>query len=494
MSKKIGRNDPCPCGSGKKYKKCCGAEQSQGGYVQRPDDWFPESERTGTLWDEYIELIPVFSMYGEKIIQFEKDGKELEEAAAEFEEKFSPGEKDGILDSIFISWMYFDLRFGTSMQTVGERLLADPMMKKINEPGWTYLHQLNDSYLTFFEIKDKSDSEDIVTVEELRTGDCFTVLHARELFEIEPRIGDIWYSRRVGFPDRSILYTTPYIFKPESREGLEHIVEMQVKDFSRGPRAELFPPERYFAETQKQSVLFWADYFVHGAEDEEMMEFDSDFEDCPVLLTTDGEEVVFVEMYFRIRNEEALRKHLARLRSFSYNESDDSWTWLKAKSRKYPDKPRSILGFLRIKDGHLIAETDSRERAAKLRNKLKDHFRDNIAYVKTLYREADDFPELTPEEVEARRRESKAFNEQPEIRAAMKTQLEHHYFVEWPEAKMPALDGATPLKAVKDEHLRPKVIALIEDLEKMQDSPESNMPEIDFDRLRKILGLPPRAH
>ena len=22
--KKIGRNEPCPCGSGKKYKKCCG--------------------------------------------------------------------------------------------------------------------------------------------------------------------------------------------------------------------------------------------------------------------------------------------------------------------------------------------------------------------------------------------------------------------------------------------------------------------------------------
>jgi len=26
--KKIGRNDPCPCGSGKKYKKCCGREES----------------------------------------------------------------------------------------------------------------------------------------------------------------------------------------------------------------------------------------------------------------------------------------------------------------------------------------------------------------------------------------------------------------------------------------------------------------------------------
>jgi len=25
--KKIGRNDPCPCGSGKKYKKCCGVNE-----------------------------------------------------------------------------------------------------------------------------------------------------------------------------------------------------------------------------------------------------------------------------------------------------------------------------------------------------------------------------------------------------------------------------------------------------------------------------------
>ena len=24
-SKKVGRNEPCPCGSGKKYKRCCGA-------------------------------------------------------------------------------------------------------------------------------------------------------------------------------------------------------------------------------------------------------------------------------------------------------------------------------------------------------------------------------------------------------------------------------------------------------------------------------------
>lgn len=29
MNKEIGRNDPCPCGSGKKYKKCCEARLGQ---------------------------------------------------------------------------------------------------------------------------------------------------------------------------------------------------------------------------------------------------------------------------------------------------------------------------------------------------------------------------------------------------------------------------------------------------------------------------------
>ena len=28
VSQKIGRNDSCPCGSGKKYKRCCLARQS----------------------------------------------------------------------------------------------------------------------------------------------------------------------------------------------------------------------------------------------------------------------------------------------------------------------------------------------------------------------------------------------------------------------------------------------------------------------------------
>lgn len=35
MSQKVGRNDPCPCGSGKKYKSCCLKNTSAAGVKPR---------------------------------------------------------------------------------------------------------------------------------------------------------------------------------------------------------------------------------------------------------------------------------------------------------------------------------------------------------------------------------------------------------------------------------------------------------------------------
>ncbi|MFC1937968.1 SEC-C metal-binding domain-containing protein, partial [Chloroflexota bacterium] len=34
---KIGRNDPCPCGSGKKYKKCCGITGDSKSGISEPN-------------------------------------------------------------------------------------------------------------------------------------------------------------------------------------------------------------------------------------------------------------------------------------------------------------------------------------------------------------------------------------------------------------------------------------------------------------------------
>ncbi|MDO5337545.1 MAG: DUF1186 domain-containing protein [Eubacteriales bacterium] len=49
--KKIGRNDPCPCGSGKKYKKCClNKDNPRPSYVESPEEqmkWLKDYPQTG---------------------------------------------------------------------------------------------------------------------------------------------------------------------------------------------------------------------------------------------------------------------------------------------------------------------------------------------------------------------------------------------------------------------------------------------------------------
>jgi hypothetical protein len=487
MSKKPGRNDPCPCGSGKKYKKCCDLSQTHGGFVQTPQSWFPPSERTGTLWDDYMEVFPIVAMYGKKIMDFDKDGPEFKNAVTDFENLFHPGDKGGIIDSFFMSWMHFDLRFGISLETVAERMLSDPMISNLMEPGPTYIQQLSESYLTFFEIIDSISSPDDVTVRELGTGKRFKVLHVGELYEIDPNPGEIWFSRRVGPPDQSIFYTTPYIYEPETCAQFKRVVLAQEKDFKKSPRAPLFPTERHFAESQKETALFWAWYICQG----EMTGLSQiPFHD---LITTDGEEFALTEIHFRIKDETSLRKRLSALRSYQYDKNDDSWTWLKAKSRKYPDAPRTVLGHFSIQGDRLIAETNSQERAFRLRSKLKGHLRNLIAYEKTLYRDPLDMPELSPEEIEAQEKASKELNSRPEIQEAIKKNLEHHYYNVWPKTKLPALGGLTPLQAGKREKERAKLEAMLNDFERMQNTRTSDMPKFNIDKLRRLLGLPTKA-
>lgn len=491
MSKKTGRNEPCPCGSGRKYKKCCGREAPAENLL------LPEDQRTGTPIDDYFELLPFLALQERKVVQFESDGPELKKARNRYEKRYRPGEDGGLLDSHFVSWLYFDLRFGRSRKTIAERVLEDPLTARLAEPGPTCLRHMADSYATFYKVID--DGLDVLLLEELGTGKMWNVHYYRELFEIPAGKGEIWYTRLIGPSDRALCYTTPYVYGRETRTSFKHAVDGIIKDFSRSEFSIGVPAERLFVESQKDSVLFWAEY-IHiagNAAADRLSSVPSEWpgigEALPHLLNTDGEDIVFTEMHFRVKDEPAVRKRLAKLKSFNYDETDDSWAWLKAASRTFPDEPRTSLGHFRFKDGRLIAETNSRERAAKLEFKLKGHLRDLVFLEKTLYRQMEDIPPPSPEEAEKMRRENEELNALPEVREALRKHREHYYFEKWPRQKVPALGNITPLRAAETEAGRRKLIDLLDYFDRIQDADTSGQPKIDFDRLRLMLGLPVKS-
>jgi hypothetical protein len=491
MTPKPGRNDPCPCGSGKKYKKCCGLDSTP---VSRP--FMPEDRLSGTPLDEYSRLLPLLALYEGKIVQFETDEPELKKARKAYEKRYRPGDDGGLLDSHFMSWLYFDLRFGPSRKTLIERVLDDPMTAKLVEPGPTCLRDMTASYATFYEVI--NEGPPVVLLEELGTGRLWTVYFYRELFDTPPGKGEIWYTRLIGSADKALCYTTPYVYEPESRAQFKRGVEGMAKDFLKNQLSIGVPADRLFAESQKQSALFWAEY-IHTANNAPADMLSSvpgewtrrfPFQ----VVNTDRQELVFSEMHFKVRDETAMRRRLAKLKTFLHNETDDSWSWLKAPSRKFPEDPRTSLGRFRFKDGMLIAETNSRERAAHLECKLVGHFPGMLKLEKTLYRDLDDIPPLSPGEIEKSRREDDELNAQPEVQEALKRYQEHYYFEKWPRAKVPALGNITPIQAAKTEAGRRKLEDLLEYYERLQDAqePAKHRPKLDLNKLRSLLGLPPK--
>ena len=489
MSKKTGRNDPCPCGSGKKYKKCCGRDSPV------RNTYLPEDQKTGTPMDEYFALLPFLALHEQKIVQFDQDGPELKKARNRYEKRYRPGEDGGLLDSHFLSWLYFDLRFGKSRRTIVERVLDDPLTAKLVDPGPAFLRHMAESYATFYEVID--ESPDVLRLDELGTGRLWSVHFYRKLFEFPPGKGEIWYTRLIGPPERALCYTTPFVFDPETRAQFKRGVDRHADDFLKNPLSIGVPADRVFAESQKQSALFWAEYihFSNNAPAAMLSSAPTERPSSPLphIVNTDKDDIVFTETHFRVKDEPAVRRRLAKIKSFVYNEKDDSWTWLKARSRTFPDDPRTSLGHFRFRDGRLVAETNSRERALRLEAKLKGFFSGLIVLEKTLYRQMDDPPRLSPEEMEKLRRENEELNARPEVREALRQYMEKHYFERWPRLKVPALGNLTPLQAAKTETGRRKLADLLDYFDRIQNTNPGGKPKVDFDKLRRLLGLPAKS-
>ncbi len=69
MARKIGRNEPCPCGSGKKWKKCHGAPADDSGKQFPRDDFFEAFKVDRSL--KILDILPQLSKLTKELRQFD---------------------------------------------------------------------------------------------------------------------------------------------------------------------------------------------------------------------------------------------------------------------------------------------------------------------------------------------------------------------------------------------------------------------------------------
>lgn len=250
---KTGRNEPCPCGSGKKYKKCCGLK-NKGFDISIPEDCV-----TNTPLDDYMMLLKAIMFHGQSIIKFNKEGKDLLQKSREFEERFRPGTNTGIFDSTYMGWLYLDCRFGKSGLTVAERFIKEDFYNKLEKPGRKYVEDMVNSYSAFYQVYRELD--DWVEFKELGTDRICRVHKINEEFERDSKEGAIWYVRFVGIPEEGYPIGTPYIFTVRKIGELEKA----IKDYKKkiGSKYKHAKTEHeYFREYCRESMPHWAEFIV----------------------------------------------------------------------------------------------------------------------------------------------------------------------------------------------------------------------------------------
>ena len=480
-SVRLGRNDPCYCGSGKKFKKCC---------LNKP----PSPEEVA-----HQQVSAASEQLRNKILEFAANnfGEHLEQAW----EDFNFGDVEGPIDpkdpenAVFIPFFLFlwdpeapettsdNIRGGI----VARRFLLDNV-SLLTEMERQLLHSYMTRPVSFYEVL-SVDSGQGFSARDILANSNFEVrerLGTRDL-----AVGDILYAQLSPVGGITTMnFCAPWRVPPRMKSV---VIELrQVLREVDGSRKSLSEQDlQAFMDDIREGYL--------GLRDRMMAP--------PVLVNTDGDPLEMHAMTFEVPSAQAAFDALASLaldvplEALLHNaEYDDAgilskvdFQWLKKGNQKFKSWDNTVLGKLRIEGRSLVAEANSEKRARKLRKEIEKRLgRSGAIYKGTEITMPGELLEQAKQaEPEMNRPGSGIEDESPtelELRQAADAFLQKELNT-WPDKKLPVLGGKTPRQAIKDPDGREIVESLLLDMERGVGSKRASFARPNVAAIRKRLGL-----
>lgn len=479
---KPGRNDPCPCGSGKKYKKCClGKENLSVDLLWR---------RLGEAHDRLVHRLMKHArdVFGEMA---------LAEALDEF--LLWPDEDpypDGLLrhEQFFYPWFLFN---------------------------WVYHVEETEAGL---------GCPENITIAEL-----YAARHGNRLDIIERRLIDATVNQPFSFYE--VLACQPgrgYRLKDILRGNTVDVLEkmgsqnarkgdilcgqvIQIDDAAMiiGCGSVLIPPKM-----KPELIMFrnWLREVGDPITSETLREYDVEIRDLyfeiydaltrpPELRNTDGDPFIIHSIYYEIDSPELA---FERLKTLSVIDSEENLRadaeldeagriarvtipWTRKGHKKSRALDNTVLGRLEINGRRLNVEVNSARRAEVIRKEIEKRLGKYARYKTTKIQSPEAMLETLGDSMEegpVQGGEHDDLMQIPEIREHMEKLLVSHW-KGWVDDKIPALGNKTPRQAVKTTDGRESVEALLLDAERHAARKEQ-MGDIELTAItdvRRRLGL-----
>jgi hypothetical protein len=492
MAASPGRNDPCPCGSGKKYKHCCLNAQAgddvarmrirraEGRIVdlmltylleQWGKDFFHEAWREFFLWDDVPDDITGTQEFESMFLPWVTTlfVPEPEDVLRDDDEPVpSARTKPWPVEPVVLHW-----------------LNAERTQVSDDERAW--IHAACRSPMSAF-VAESVDPGRSIDLKDILTGRRFHVLEASASRTIQRN--DVAFSRVVTMGETSVMFgMAPWRMGPEW-----HAPIIDFRESTRKGGLMTRDDLEDFGMEIRELYLDIADQILNPAP--------------PRLSNTDGDPLVPTTLTFKVDGSvETVAQRLTPLGRITGDEPDDELfedverddagvmtsavlSWKRAGNKKNTHWTNTILGTLRLKPGQLVVEVNSEKRAKNCAREIKKLLGPGAVLVST------EVVDLAEELAKRRRSPPEAGldavpkeSDDPELLAVEEALFRQHMEA-WVDTKVPALGNKTPRVVARTALGRERLAALISSFETGQVERLPNGHAI-LDELRATLGLLP---
>jgi len=441
MKFRITPNEPCYCGSGKKYKYCCrenpkpNADFLKEYYLH----WQRGQRIDAQLQQFFSELRPELAKSASDLM-WENPFLEEEEIRVLLSEL----DETGMLSAMHTMLrLFFFGNIDTLSEYSAQQKLQDSFEEWIygdlDPEAVEYARKIAATPFDFFQILSSDPGTCLIEVRSLSDNRTLTIIDRALSRHSTP--GLLIGARAVPFQDNIFVLETPVnIAIPASRlDAVRAMLEWWHKEeFGKKPFD--------FARALNSNPL--TGFYIAVSLYHSMRH--------PVLHNKSGHLMVFVNAEFKAGNPKALREFLMALKDVSITGQEGD-----AMQFVWKDKNHTILGHLSFSGDTLRLETNSRERYRTFEKRLK-----KVPGVKLQNKTEKTVAELSKER-SAERVEDDAVDRivvTPEIRSMVHKHMREHY-ANWTDEKLPALGGRTANEMVRTPQGREQVTLLLAEME-----------------------------
>lgn len=451
----IGRNDPCPCGSGRKYKHCCFRTA--------------EAERA-TRFTPAIELHGRDEDLSQRMIQFAatRFGNDWLQSASNacLGRPTDLDERDA---QLVLPWALY--HYAPDGATAAE-LFLEERGQHVDPDGRAWIAAQRAAWLSVWEATEVQPDVGLNMLDLLTGATRFVHDQSGSRTLV---VRDAVLGRIVTLGEISIfsgLHSRP--LPPAVAAGVVRAVREIV---GLGKRS-VTPRRLHTAGVDRMLLAAW----------EEAVEV-LDHRPLPRLQNTDGDPLRLVTDLFEFAPEHRadVTSSIANTEGADREDGDDGLTYvtfMRHGNKLHRDWDNTIIGRAVIAQDSLRLETNSLRRAAELRRQVESTCGDRIRH---RLREEQDGATLMRAAKEAPRSPRRDREDAPEMLELTRQFKERHY-ESWVGEAIPALGGKTPREVARSARGR----ARLDELLKQMENDEARRPEAeryDFTALRRRLRL-----